>query len=57
MIKAMKYKNDEIMYKEIVGILNLEDMTIEVESEIVDLAEDLKNYNGCDISIKLRKEI
>ena len=53
----MKYKNDEIMYKEIVGILNLEDMTIEVDDQIVDLSEDLKDYNGCDISIKLRKEI
>ena len=53
----MKYKNDEITYKEIIGILNCEDMTVEVDGEIVDLTEDLKNYDGCDISIKLRKEI
>jgi len=53
----VKYKNDEIMYKEIVGIFNCEDMTVEVESEIIDLKENLEAYDGCDIVIKLRKEL
>ena len=53
----MKYKNSEIKFKEIVGIFNCEDMTVEVESEIISLTDDLSEYDGCDIIIKLRKEI
>jgi len=53
----MKCKNDEITYKEIVGIFNQEDMTIEIDGEIISIQEELKEYDNCDISIKLRKEL
>ncbi len=52
----MKYKNNEIKTKEIVGIFNCEDLTVEVEDEIIELSE-LKEYDGCGISIKLQKEL
>ena len=53
----MKYKNSEIKFKEIVGIFNCEDLTVEVDDQIIYLDEDLKDYDGCNISIKLQKEI
>ena len=57
MVYNMKYKNSEIKFKEIVGIFNCEDMTVEVDDQIIYLGEDLKDYDGCNISIKLQKEI
>ena len=36
------------------GILDIEDLSIEGEdSEIVNLKEELKQFNGCDISISI----
>lgn len=52
----MKQKNEEINIKEIVGIFDAENLSVEVEGEIVDLS-DLTSYDGCDIFIKLRKEL
>ncbi len=52
----MKYKNSEIKFKEIVGIFNCEDLSIEVDDQIIEISS-LDEYDGCDIVLKLRKEI
>ena len=51
----MKYKNNEIKTKEIVGIFNCEDLTVEIDGEIVELSS-LDEYDNCDIQIKLWKD-
>ena len=53
----MKHKCEEIKYKEINGILDVETMSVEIDGEVIELRELVEDYDGCDISVKLRKEI
>lgn len=53
----MKHKCEEMKFKEINGILDTETLSVEIDGVANELQELIEDYDGCDISIKLRKDI
>lgn len=56
-VSELKHKCEEMKFKEINGILDTETLSVEIDGVANELQELIEDYDGCDISIKLRKDI